>query len=38
MKILRAYKYRLYPTIEQEQKLKQQAGNCRFLWNKFLEL
>jgi len=38
LKILRAYKYRLYPTKEQEQQLKQQCGNCRFLWNKFLDL
>lgn len=38
MKIQRAYKYRLFPTPEQEQNLRQQCGNCRFLWNKFLDL
>lgn len=38
MKILRAYRYRLYPTKEQEQQLKQQCGNCRFLWNRFLDM
>lgn len=38
MKISRGYKYRLYPTKEQEQQLRQQCGNCRFLWNKFLDM
>ena len=38
MKIQRAYKYRIFPTPEQEHKLRQQCGNCRFLWNKFLDL
>lgn len=38
MKILRAYRYRLYPSKEQEQQLKQQCGNCRFLWNRFLDM
>jgi len=32
----KGFKYRLYPTNEQIQLLKQQAGNTRFLWNKFL--
>lgn len=36
--ILKANKYRLYPTVEQEQSLNQQAGNCRFLWNLFLSI
>jgi putative transposase len=38
MKILKAYKFRLYPTDEQKHMLAQQGGNCRFLWNHFLEL
>jgi putative transposase len=38
LKIQRAYKYRLFPTPKQEQNLRQQCGNCRFLWNKFLDL
>jgi len=37
MKILRAFKYRLYPTPKQEANLRQQVGNTRFLWNKLLE-
>jgi putative transposase len=37
MKILRGYKYRLYPTPEQQAVLRQMAGNCRFVWNKLLE-
>lgn len=36
MKIHKAYKYRLYPTPEQNIALKQAAGNTRFLWNKLL--
>jgi len=38
MKIQKAYKFRLYPTNEQKQSLAQQGGNCRFLWNHFLEV
>ena len=38
MKIQRSYRYRIYPTPEQEKSLRQQCGNCRFLWNKFLDL
>ena len=30
------YKYRLYPNAEQETKLKQFGGSCRYLWNVFL--
>ena len=37
MKIHKGFKFRLYPTPEQESMLFQQAGNTRFLWNKFLE-
>jgi putative transposase len=38
MKVLKAYKFRLKPTDEQKKLLAQQGGNCRFLWNYFLEL
>jgi putative transposase len=34
--IQRAYKFRLYPTPEQKQKLLQCGGNARWLWNYFL--
>jgi putative transposase len=37
MLIHKGFKYRLYPTPEQESQLLQQAGNTRFLWNKLLE-
>ena len=37
MKVHKGFKFRLYPTKEQESMLLQQAGNTRFLWNKFLE-
>jgi putative transposase len=30
------YKYRLYPTQDQENKLRQIAGGTRYVWNKFL--
>ena len=36
--IRRAYKFRLYPTPEQEEKLRQCGGNARWLWNYFLRL
>ncbi|NPA11000.1 MAG: IS200/IS605 family element transposase accessory protein TnpB [Epsilonproteobacteria bacterium] len=32
------YRFRLYPTKEQEQFLKQEAGNIRFVYNYFLSL
>ena len=38
MRFLKAYKFRLYPTQEQESKLRQHGGNTRFLWNLFLDL
>jgi putative transposase len=38
MRILKAYKFRLYPTDEQKHLLAQQGGNCRWLWNHFLDL
>ena len=37
MLIHKGFKFRLYPTLEQETMLAQQAGNTRFLWNKLLE-
>ena len=38
MKINKAYKFRLQPTDEQKGLLAQAAGNCRWLWNYFLDL
>ena len=37
MLVCKGFKFRLYPTKEQESQLLQQAGNTRFLWNKLLE-
>lgn len=34
MKILKAYKYRIYPNKEQQQFLEKNFGAVRFLWNK----
>lgn len=36
MKINRAYKFRLYPNQDQQMRLDQTFGCCRFLWNKML--
>lgn len=36
MQIFKAYKLRLYPNKEQEQKLFQTLGACRFVWNYYL--
>jgi len=36
--IRRAYKFRLVPTVEQEQLLRQCGGNARFVWNTFLRM
>ena len=33
----KAYKYRIYPTKEQEQVLINWLGQTRYVWNKFLE-
>ena len=38
MKIRKAYKYRLKTKPEQESHFRQQAGCCRFVWNKALAL
>jgi len=35
--MLRAYKYRLYPTKGQARKLNKTFGCCRFVWNKYVE-
>lgn len=35
--MLRAYKYRIYPTKEQAEKINQTIGVCRFLYNLALE-
>jgi putative transposase len=35
--MLKAYKYRLYPTNEQAQKIDQSIGACRFVYNLALE-
>ena len=37
MKINKSYKFRLYPTKDQEQLLLQHVGNSRFMWNKLVE-
>ncbi len=36
--MLRAYRYRLYPSDEQKETLSRHFGNCRFIWNYFLDL
>lgn len=33
----KGFKIRLYPTKEQEHKMKQHIGSCRFVWNYMLE-
>jgi len=37
MKIMKAYKFRLYPTKEQKNKINQTIGSARFIYNKMLE-
>jgi putative transposase len=36
--MLRGFRYRLYPTPEQERLLAQHFGSCRFVYNHFLSL
>ena len=36
MKIVKGYKYRIYPTIEQEIMINKTFGCCRFIYNKML--
>lgn len=38
MKIVKAYRFRLKTNVNIESKLEQFAGNCRFVWNKVLEI
>jgi len=38
MKIRKAYKYQLKAKLDQERLFRQQAGCCRFVWNKALAL
>ena len=38
MKIIRAYKVRLYPNKEQEAEMLKILAGCRFVWNHFLEI
>ena len=38
MKHLRAFKFRLVPTAQQEALLSRHAGGVRFVWNKALDL
>jgi putative transposase len=37
MKLNKSFKYRLYPTKNQQELLLQLGGNTRFLWNLFLQ-
>jgi len=37
IKIVKAYKFRLYPTEEQKSKINQTIGSVRFIYNKMLE-
>ena len=37
MKILKAYKFRIYPTKEQEEQLAIEFGCARFVWNRALK-
>ena len=37
MKIIKSYKFRMYPTQDQVAMLIQHGGNSRFVWNKLLE-
>jgi len=37
MKVNKAYKFRIYPTKEQEEKINLTISHCRFVWNKFVE-
>lgn len=36
--MIKSYKIRLYPTVEQEQKMRRHIGACRFIWNYMLDL
>ncbi|HMK42591.1 MAG TPA: helix-turn-helix domain-containing protein, partial [Dissulfurispiraceae bacterium] len=36
--VLKAYRYRIYPTADQKRFLEQHFGCCRFVYNHFLAL
>ncbi|MDP2692679.1 MAG: helix-turn-helix domain-containing protein [bacterium] len=36
--ILRAYKYRIYPNVEQRILIAKHFGSCRWLWNHTLQM
>lgn len=38
MKIRKAYRFKLKPTVEQAHRMECIAGHCRFLWNKLLRI
>lgn len=38
MKTQKAYKFRFYPTQEQEKRLSVEFGNARFIWNHALSM
>jgi transposase len=37
MKELKSFRFRLYPTEEQDTILKQHGGTVRFVWNRLVE-
>ena len=37
MKVMRAWKYRIYPSRSEEKSLDQQFYECKMLWNSLLE-
>ena len=36
--MIKSFKIRIYPTKEQEEKLWQHIGSCRFIWNYMIEI
>lgn len=36
--MIKSFKIRIYPTKEQEEKLWQHIGSCRFIWNHMIEI
>ena len=38
MKVNKAYKFRLVPTLKQVELLNKSVGSCRFIYNHFLQL
>ena len=36
--MLKAYKYRIYPTKDQKELIKVHFGACRFVYNRFLSI